>query len=122
MYVFIGEIKTIIFLNLSKVNHGLARYQLQQYKQNQSEYVDNFMTRCRNQATKCKFHNVTETEECLIEQLIIGTKHKKVKERFLKKGEKLKLDIATDIARTWEATISHMERLTGEKQHNVHTI
>ena len=88
MYVFIGEIKTIIFFNLSKVNHGLARYQLQQYKQNQSEYVDNFMTHFRNQATKCKFHNVTETEESLIEQLIIGTKHKKVKERFLKKGEK----------------------------------
>ena len=93
----------------SKVNHRMARYHLQQCKQNQSESVDDFMTRCRNQATKCKFRDATETEERLIEQLIIGTKQKKVQERLLEKGEKLKLDIATDIARTNEATISHME-------------
>ena len=84
--------------------------------------MDDFMTRCRNQATKCKFRDATETEERLIEQLIIGTKQKKVQERLLEKGEKLKLDIATDIARTYEATISHMERLTGVKQHDVHTV
>ena len=106
----------------SKVNHRLASYQLQQCKQNQSESVDDFMTRCRNQATKYKFRDATETEERLIEQLIIGTKQKKVQERLLEKGEKLKLDIATDIARTNEATISHMERLTGVRQHDVHTV
>ena len=50
-------------------------------------------------------------EERLIEQLIIGTRERKVQENLLGKDEKLKLDKAMDIARTREATVNDMKSL-----------
>ena len=97
-----------------KVNHRLARYQLQQLRQKNEELIDDFLTHCRNQATKCRFRDKAESDERLIEQLIVGSKHKKVQERLLKKGEELTLDEAIDIARMYEATVSQMEQLEGE--------
>ena len=75
------------------------------------------MTRCRNQATKCKFRDATDLGERLIEQLIIGTKHKKVQERLLSKGESLTLDEAMDVCRTYEAMLTQMDQLdSGQKK------
>ena len=105
-----------------KVNHRLARYQLQQLRQTNDEFVDVFLTRCRNQATRCRFRDNDETDERLIEQLIVGTKHKKVQERLLEKGEQLTLGEAMDIARTYEATQSQMEELDGESNKDIHGI
>jgi len=104
------------------VNHGLARYKLQQLRQKNDEFVDVFLTRCQNQATRCQFRDKDESDERLIEQLIVGTKHKKVQERLLEKGEHLTLDEAIDIARTYKATQSQMEELDGESNKDIHGI
>ena len=96
-----------------KVNHRLARYPLQQLRQKNDEFVDVFPTHCQNQAMRCRFREKEESDEHLIEQLSIGTKHKKVQERLLEKGEQLTLDEAIDIARTYEATQSQMDELDG---------
>ena len=45
-----------------KVNHRLARYQLQQLRQKDDEFVDVFLTRCRNQATRCRFRDKDESD------------------------------------------------------------
>ena len=74
------------------------------------------MTRCKLQVKKCKFQDNTNIEERLIEQLILGTRHKKVQEKLLGKDGDLRLDEALDIARTCEATMVRMEQLLGEKQ------
>ena len=94
-----------------KTNSRLARYQLQQFRQKSEETLDDFMARCRNQANKCKFRDSQEIEDRLIEQLIIGTKHKRVQERLFEKGDTLTLDIAIDLARTHEATLKNVEQL-----------
>ena len=104
------------------MNHRLARYQLQQLRQKNDEFVDVLLTRCRNQATRCRFRDKDETDKRLIEQLIVGTKHKKVQERLLEKGEQLTLNEAIDIARTYEATQSQMEELDGESNKDIHGI
>ncbi|XP_014676736.1 PREDICTED: uncharacterized protein K02A2.6-like [Priapulus caudatus] len=49
-------------------------------------------------------------EERLIEQLIVGTNHKKIQEVLLGKDDKLKLEQALDVARFREATDSHMKQ------------
>ena len=98
-----------------KTNFRLERYHLQKLKQEESESTDEYMTRCKLQAKKCKFRDNTDIEERLIEQLIIGTRHRKVQEKLLGKDGDLKLDDALDIARTCEATMVHMEQLLGEK-------
>ena len=98
-----------------KTNFRLERYHLQKLKQEESESTDEYMTRCKLQAKKCKFWDNTDIEERLIEQLIIGTRHRKVQEKLLGKDGDLKLDDALDIARTCEATMVHMEQLLGGK-------
>ena len=76
----------------------------------------------RNQATRCRFRDNGKSDERLIEQLIVGTKHKKLQERLLERGEQLTLDEAIDIARTYEATQSQMEELDGESNKDIHGI
>jgi len=71
------------------------------------------MARCKIQAQKCRFSE-TELEERLIEQLIIGTRERKVQEVLLCKDGKLKLDKAMDIVSTRETTINDMK--SPEKQ------
>jgi len=61
-------------------------------------------------------------DERLIEQLIVGTKHKKVQERVLEKGEQLTLDKVINIARTYDTTQSQMEELDGESNKDIHGI
>ena len=93
-----------------KLNCRIARFQLQDFKQTKDESVDAFMARCKLQAQKCRFTDA-ELEERLIEQLIIGTRERKVQEVLLGKDETLKLDKAMDIARTREATVNDMKSL-----------
>ena len=99
-----------------KINHKLARYQVQQFKQKIDESVDDFLTRCRNQASKCRFKDKIESDEWLIERLIVGTKHKKIQERLLEKSEQLTFNEAIDIARTYETTTSQLEQLESDKK------
>ena len=61
-----------------KYNYRLRRFHLQKFRQLSSERVDEFMTRCKMQARKCKFRDATETEERLIEQLVVSVRHGKV--------------------------------------------
>lgn len=98
----LGAIREIV---APKETHKLARYQLQQLKRNNEERFDIFLTSCRNQASKCRFRDKAESDERIIEQLTVGTKHKQIQEKLLEKSEDLSLDVAIDIARTYEATI-----------------
>ena len=95
-----------------KTNFRLNRFHLHGYRQSANESIDDFMSRCKLQAKQCKF-NDQERSNRLIEQLIVGTRHKKIQEQLLGKDEKLTLDQAMDIARTHEATQSHMTQLHG---------
>lgn len=106
-----------------KSNFRINRFNLQKFRQDQHETVDDFVARCKLQARKCKFTDA-EMEERLIEQLIIGTKHVKVQERLLGKDETLKLDAALDTARTHEATENHMSMIKaiGNHRMNVDTV
>ena len=63
-----------------KSNPRLARYSLQNLRQLSNETVDDFMTRCKTQASKYEFRDNTEKEERLIEQLIIGTNSRNIQE------------------------------------------
>ena len=97
-----------------KSNHRLNRFNLQRYRQEISESVDEFMTRCKLQAKKCQFQDARETDERLIEQLIVGIKHAKIQEKLLGRDDMLKLDSAMDIAQTYEATLADMHTFSNE--------
>ena len=57
-----------------------------------------------------------------MEQLIIGTKHKKVQERLLSKGESLTLDDAMDVCRIYEAMLTQMDQLDNGQKKEIHRL
>ena len=83
----------------------VRKIQLQQFKQEFDESVDDFLSCCRNQVTKCKFRDTTESDESI----------KKIQGRLLSKGDSLTLDQAIDVCRTYEATLSQLCKLHAEK-------
>ena len=50
-----------------------------------------------------------ETEERLVEQLIMGVNHAKIQEKRLSRDATLTLDAAMDVARTHETTLADMQ-------------
>ena len=93
---------------VTKSNYRLNRFRLQKFKQTTAESVDEFMTRCKEQARKCQFRDAVETEERLIEQLIMVVKHAKIQEKLLSRDATLALYAAMDVARTHETTLADM--------------
>ena len=91
-----------------KTNFRVERHIFRHFEQRETESCENFMSRCKTQAKKCKFTD-QEREERLIEQLLEGTKYKKVRQ-FILKDEAMKLDKAINEARTHEASITHMSQ------------
>ena len=88
-----------------KSNFRLARFQLRDLRQEAGEPVDSFLTRLRQQASKCNFLNPAATDDNILDQLIKGTAHGQVRKKLLDYNPtKLNLDTAMDIARTFEAT------------------
>ena len=53
-----------------KTSHRILRYTLQGMQQEQSEQVDDFISRLKNLAAKCQFRNSTEVEDRVLDQLI----------------------------------------------------
>ena len=75
----------------------------------QYKSVDEFITRCRVLAAKCKFTDILDLNTRLIEQFIVGTKQVTVQGILPEKRDALaSLDVALDIARTYEATKAHV--------------
>ena len=80
-------------------------------QQEQSEQVDDFISRLKNLATKCQFHDSTEVEDRVLDQLIWGSKNPDVQKSLIGRDKSLTLAGAIEIARSHEATSKHMKTL-----------
>ena len=92
-----------------QVNFHIARFYLREYKQKNTENIDNFVARCKLQAKKCKFRDNQETEERLIEQVITGTRHSELQKLLLSKG--IELQEALNSGRTHKTSLNHMKQM-----------
>ncbi|CAI9740930.1 Hypothetical predicted protein [Octopus vulgaris] len=89
-------------------NHRIHRYEFQGLKQDPQETIDNFLSRLKNVAEKCKFK---DKDERIVDQLIWGCTHKEVQKSLIGK-DALQLIEAVDTARAFEATTKQMASLT----------
>ncbi|XP_054769307.2 uncharacterized protein K02A2.6-like [Lytechinus pictus] len=103
-------------------NFRIHRLEFQRYRQGSSETIDDFILRCRTKAAKCKFKTDDTVEERIIEVLIAGIRHPEVQKALLSKDENLKLDEAASLARTHEASDSHMSQLNSLDRASVHDL
>ena len=80
---FLGQVDT-------KENWRVARLYLQKYKQEEKETIDDYVSRLKLQALKCKFED-EDFEERVIEQIINGTRFSELQKTLLGK-DKLTLE------------------------------
>ena len=66
-----------------KTSHRIHRYTLQGMRQEQSEPVDDFISRLKNLAAKCQFRDSTEVEDRVLDQLIWGSKNPDVQKSLI---------------------------------------
>ncbi|CAI9715336.1 Hypothetical predicted protein [Octopus vulgaris] len=91
-----------------RLNHRIHRYEFQGLKQDPQETIDNFLSRLKNVAEKCKFK---DKDERIVDQLIWGCAHKEVQKSLIGK-DALQLIEAVDTARAFEATIKQVASLS----------
>ena len=99
-----------------KTSHRIHRYTLQGMRQEQSEQVGDFISRLKNLAAKCQFHDSTEVEDRVLDQLIWGSKNPDVQKSLIGRDKSLTLAGAIEIARSHEATSKHMKTLAGSSK------
>ena len=87
-------------------NFRVHRLNLTACKQKEGESIDEFYTRCRALALKCKFKDL---DDRLIDQLIIGTRVHESRKELLKEDDQLTIDDALNKCRTQEASEAHMK-------------
>ena len=95
-----------------KENFRMHRLEFQRYKQEATESVDDFLTRCTAKALKCQNKDEEAREERIIEVLIGGIKYPEVQRKLLSRDQGLTLREAADICRTHEASMDHMAQLS----------
>ena len=101
-----------------RTNRRIHRYTLQGMRQDQGESIDNFVAKIKNIAAKCKFNANEEIVDRLLDQLIWGTNDPEVQKSLIGRDEKLTLNTAIDIARSYEATKRQMKSLSNQNKGN----
>ncbi|KAL8607946.1 hypothetical protein ACOMHN_005501 [Nucella lapillus] len=92
-------------------NFRIHRLELQRLSQRQGESVEDFLIRLKEKALRCRYGDTTSREERILKQLIAGTNIAKVQRELLAKDDKLTLQQAVEIAKTYKATEQHMKQL-----------
>lgn len=93
-------------------NFRIARLWLQKYRQKADDSIDDFVNRCKLQAQKCDFANAEETNDRIIDQLIYGVRYPDLQKDYLAKDKDMTLEQAITLGRSFEASMSHMQRLS----------
>ena len=94
-----------------KTNFRVARLYLQKFVQQERETANDFMSRLKLHAYTCDFRDDMEFQERVIEQFIAGTRYTDIQKDLLGKDKSLTLENALEIARTYEASQTHMAQL-----------
>ena len=85
-------------------------------RQDPSETADDFVTKLKSIAAKCKFRDDKEMQDRIIDQLIWGSAYKDVHKVLIGRDETLSLDDVIDVARSHEATTNQLKSLQEKAQ------
>lgn len=93
-----------------KNNFRLSRFKFHKMKQTENETIDQFFTRMKVEADRCKFKDTETINDNIVDQIIIGTVHDPIRKKLLEVDpDKLDLNKTLDICRTYEVTKTQLE-------------
>ena len=93
-----------------QINFRIARFSQQNYAQNETENIDDFLARCRLKVRKCKFRDEQELEERIIDQLIVRTRFPELQKQLLSKNETMTIEEVLNMCRSYEASVEYMKK------------
>ncbi|CAG2198052.1 unnamed protein product [Mytilus edulis] len=94
----------------AKVNFSVERYNLRSIKQNDTETIDQYITRLKQQVVLCDH---ADPDAQVRDQVIEKCRSNKLRTRLLEKGPGLTLDDVRTIARTLEMAEKHSREMEG---------
>lgn len=103
-------------------NFRVARFYLQQYRQQPRESIDEFVTRCLTQVKKCEFRDQEECDQRVIDQLVSGTRYPDLQKELLKQEKDMTLEQAIKLSKTHEASQEYAQQMTNATPSSVHSI
>lgn len=90
-------------LPAQSVNFRIHRLQLMRFQINNSESIDNFVTRVRSHAVKCDFGDDNELQERIIELVIASTPYEEFRKELLTKEKGFTIKETLELGRKYEA-------------------
>ena len=99
-----------------KSNSLYETYVFRQAKQENNESLDQFVTRLRQLAQKCKFHDIDRE---ILTQVIMNCASPKLRRQALCKGEDLTLQRLLEIGRSLEASEQQADALEGSSVNSI---
>lgn len=96
-------------------NFRVARLRMQKLMQEESENIDNYVSKLKLQAYKCDLRDDDDVQARVIEQLIAGTRHADLQKDLLQKPKTFTMEEALDMGRAHEASLTHMKDLADLK-------
>ncbi|CAG2201705.1 unnamed protein product [Mytilus edulis] len=94
----------------AKVNFSVERYNLRSIKQNETETIDQYITRLKQQVVLCDH---ADPDAQVRDQVIEKCRSNRLRTRLLEKGPGLTLDDVRTIARTLEMAEKHSREMEG---------
>ncbi|XP_071176414.1 uncharacterized protein [Mytilus edulis] len=94
----------------AKINFSVERYNLRSIKQNETETIDQYITRLKQQVVLCDH---PDPDAQVRDQVIEKCRSNRLRTRLLEKGPGLTLDDVRTIARTLEMAEKHSREMEG---------
>ncbi|XP_052236866.1 uncharacterized protein LOC127848439 [Dreissena polymorpha] len=95
-----------------KLNSVFKRYQFNNIVQGQLS-IEDFLTTLRISAADCKF---TNKKEMIRDRIVFGLTSTRICEKLIQEGDKLTLDMAIEIARTFEYAQNQMKSIENKEK------
>lgn len=102
----------------SKVNFSVERYNLRSIKQTETETIDQYITRLKQQVVLCDF---ADPDSQIRDQVIEKCRSHRLRTRLLEKGPGLTLEDVRTIARTLEMAEKYSREMEGAYGHSNNT-
>ena len=96
---------------MPQVNFRIAHFCLQNYLHKETGNIDDFLTKCRLKAQKCKFRDEREMEERITDQIIAEIKFPELQKQLLSKNEAMSVSEVLNMCRSYEASINYMRQM-----------
>ena len=101
-------------------NTVFERYRFWEYKQQEGETIDQFITELKTRAKSCEFGD--QHDSMIRDRIVFGVSDTRLKERLLRESSDLTLEKAASLCRAAEVSENQLKELYSSETKPVHAV